>query len=498
MELRWHPYRYYPYERELARREISALLSPTAVHEQPHGFSLEGPVARAALDRLVYFAEFSDGEQQVPLLQARLERESSGGASRQSTRYSVHGLHEYKGKFNPQIARALLNILQVSGNGRVLDPFCGSGTSLVECSHVGISSLGVDINPLAVFVANAKLAALQIAADQLRAELDQALRRYRGSRAPKQGASDVRAEYLGKWFEPEILDTIERLRNALLQGDSRCSSILLTIASNLLRDYSLQDPVDLRIRRRKTPIPETPLIEAFEQEARAFFTKQECAQAAFVQKCPTAQALLGDIRKLLAPERPGPNLGRFDCAITSPPYATALPYIDTQRLSLIWLGLLTPSEVQHLEARLVGSREVRGESKKTLLAELLENRRQIPEEQLQYCLQLQGSLTDSDGFRRQAVPLLLYRYFADMAQAFGSVRKCLKDNAPFALIVGSNHTVLSGKRFDIDTPAHLAHLAKSCGWFHQETMPLQTYQRFGGYHMSNAIHSESLVILRAV
>ncbi len=46
----------------------------------------------------------------------------------------------------------------------------------------------------------------------------------------------------------------------------------------------------------------------------------------------------------------------FDAAITSPPYATALPYIDTQRLSLIWLGFASPKEVKVLENNLIGSR----------------------------------------------------------------------------------------------------------------------------------------------
>ncbi len=72
----------------------------------------------------------------------------------------------------------------------------------------------------------------------------------------------------------------------------------------------------------------------------------------------------------------------------------------------------------------------------------------------------------------------------------------MKDGAPFALIVGSNHTVLSGKRFDINTPQHLAELAAANGWEHVETVPLQTYQRYG-YHMGNAVIDEGLVIVRA-
>lgn len=109
---------------------------------------------------------------------------------------------------------------------------------------------------------------------------------------------------------------------------------------------------------------------------------------------------------------------------------------------------------------------------------------------------LQGALGTNDGFRRQAVPLLLYRYFADMARAFSALRPLMRNQAPFALIVGGNHTVLNGKRFDIDTARHLAEIAVSCGWSHTETIPLETYRRYG-YHMNNAVTTEVMLIVRA-
>lgn len=496
MELRWHPYRYYPYERELAFREIRALLSPKGLTDTRYGVRLEGSFDAKATDRLVYFGAVLNGKQSVPTMQGRLERGNGNGPNRQSTRYSTHGLHEYKGKFNPQIARAILNILHVPTGARVLDPFCGSGTSLVECSHVGMKAVGTDINPLAVFIANAKLSALQLPPSRFRKEIKAAIKRFKSAKLARTSAGQERTEYLQGWFESAILQQIERLRIAIEEGDAECAPSLLSIASNLLRDYSLQDPHDLRIRRRKSPLPETPFIEAFEQAADVFLSRLEDAQIALTKQPARGKALLLDSRSI-KPGSDGLGKTQFDCALTSPPYATALPYIDTQRLSLVWMRLLPPSEILPMDARLVGSREVRGESKKELLSALVENRADLPEEQVDFCRMLQAALTDKDGFRRQAVPLLLYRYFVGMAEAFRSVRGCMKDGAPFALIVGSNHTVLGGERFDINTPQHLAQIARTCGWTHEETVPLQTYQRYG-YHVSNAVNSEGLVILRAV
>src|SRR5690606_18912422 len=115
----------------------------------------------------------------IPTMQAMLERVNGTGINRQSTRYSAHGLHEYKGKFNPQIVRAILNILGIPAGSNVIDPFCGSGTALLECAHLGMYARGTDINPLAVFIANAKLLAVRTPAAALAQGLDSVLRRFK-------------------------------------------------------------------------------------------------------------------------------------------------------------------------------------------------------------------------------------------------------------------------------------------------------------------------------
>lgn len=490
-----HPYKYFPYELELAKREIQALMPRAQIAETPSGFTLCGDIDLDAARRLVYFAGISSQDGYMPTMQSQLERVNGSGPKRQATRYSAHGIHEYKGKFNPQIVRAILNVLSIPTGSRVLDPFCGSGTSLLECVHLGMNAVGTDINPLAVYIANAKLAAISLSTDEMRMATAQVIKKQRSFKLPVDGPDHLREEYLLAWFSPEVYKEIEQLRLSIEEVGPPMAAPLLVIASNLLRDYSLQDPKDLRIRRRKSPLPEKPLMVAFEEAITQFIDKLEDAQQVVSSSKSVSQTILTDSRELTA--KTIGSSQKFDCALTSPPYATALPYIDTQRLSLVWLGLIPPSEILPLESRLVGSREVRGQhSKRALVEQLLSNEAGLPEAQANYCLMLQSALGESDGFRRQAVPLLLYRYFAGMAKVFKALHPLMKKDAPFALIVGGNHTVLSGKRYDINTPQHLAEIAKSCGWSHAETVPLQTYQRYG-YHMENAINAEAMVIVRA-
>ena len=168
MRLTWHPYRYYPYERDLAEREVAALLGLSKMRNFKNGVEVKGVVDSTSAHRLTYFSGALGNAGYTPTVQAQLEEAGRVGKKKQATRYSVHGLHEYKGKFNPQVARALLNIFGIEPGQRVFDPFCGSGTTLVECAHLEAIGVGADINPLAVHIANAKLQALCTPSDRLR------------------------------------------------------------------------------------------------------------------------------------------------------------------------------------------------------------------------------------------------------------------------------------------------------------------------------------------
>lgn len=493
MKLHFHHYRYYPYERELAAREIAALLGAPVQTECSDGIKVDRVIETNAAERLVYFSAIQTACKAGETIQSRLERAGNAPRNRQSTRYSVHGLHDYKGKFNPQVAKALLNIFGIKPNDLVLDPFCGSGTALVECSHIGARSIGVDLNPFAIFLANAKSLALSTPAAELigdKAKLKKALTRTRNPKlAPNQGLA--RLNYLRSWFDEDILAAIEFVRDCVEQDAPDTAPVFLSIASNLLRSYSLQDPSDLRIRRRKSPLPTIPFVVAFLDACDAFIARIGAVQDVLDHPLPKGEARIGSATSSadFAP------LPMFDAVLTSPPYAMALPYVDTQRLSLVWLDLIQADEIIKLEARLTGSREMRGGDRKELLEMLRDNGAQLPFSEFALCVDLQARLTNSDGFRRKAVPRLLYRYFSHMHDAFRNIRQHMKPNAPFGLIVGHNHTVLGGVRCDIDTPHHLASLAQDVGWKLDELIELQTYRRYG-LHASNAVQAESLILLR--
>lgn len=493
LKLHLQDYSFFPYERVLAEREVAALVGRK--FEAGERFFRVSPKWNGEnLWRLTYFARSENDTGIHETLQHQLEhshRTTVGrNHRRQSTRYSVHGLHEYKGKFNPQLAHALLNIFGAGEKHRILDPFCGSGTTLIEAAHLGISGTGFDMNPLAVFIANAKLAALSSDTASLRTGL-QRVTRTLSQKAKPSLSSTPRLEYLAKWFTPEILITLERLRLAISAEVKSLEEFYLTIASNLLREYSLQDPADLRIRRRQTPLPTKPLVESWAEAVREQIAIIENVQPLFRGNGASSRARLADSREWSAMRA---ESGLFDFVITSPPYATALPYIDTQRLSLVWLGLIKPEDIRKLEGEVLGSREVlRG--RQELEDAPRNNVNELPDAAVRFCMNLSRAIGPSDGFRRQAVPLLLYRYLTGMKATFGNLYRLLRKGGRMAWVVGVNQTTLGGAPIVIDTPALLASVAEQAGFQIEEPIKLQAYQRYG-VHQKNSIKEETVLMFR--
>ena len=492
LSLRWQDYRLLPYERDLGLREVKALLAPRDLAEGPHTVELRTRRPSAA-KRLTYFSAFRNGRSGGETVQAALEATAGAARSRrQATRYSVHGLHDYKGKFNPQTAKAIFNILGLKPSSAVLDPFCGSGTTLVECLHNGYRGFGLDANPLAVLITRAKISALQVNPEDLRRAI-LTISRSVGRRSSGGTDHSARARYLRSWFPRRTCATIEEIRRAILPLDSALASVLLALASNLLREYSLQEPADLRIRRRTSPLPEEAFPSAFEEAGLAFASQLEKLKA--VLPDPRCGGVVLQRRAVeLSPICFGGSR-LFDAVVCSPPYATALPYIDTQRLSIVWLGLARPRDLRHLEGTLTGNRECSERQRRLWNGRAQSNADTLPGEVARFCRLLHEALGPRDGFRRIAVPGLLYKYFVDMRATFRAVSSVLKPGAPFALVVGHNRTTLGGRRFEIVTPQMLARIARVESFSVAEITPLQTYQRYG-LHSHNGVSAEALVVLR--
>ena len=117
-------------------------------------------------------------------------------AGRYSTGYSTHSLFPYRGKFHPQLAKALINIIGARPGQLLLDPMCGSGTTNLEAALLGIDSVALDKSPFCRLMTRVKREALDVDACEL-------------------SSLPARAEELFSFFAEEgIAQTYARLRSA--------------------------------------------------------------------------------------------------------------------------------------------------------------------------------------------------------------------------------------------------------------------------------------------
>jgi SAM-dependent methyltransferase len=512
LRLLWHDYRYFPYERSLAAREAH-LLFGVEPREADDGMVVNSN--RKVGGRLTYVKAVQNGSSLIVPDQARLEASGNGNGSawdpqtqpvpsirRQSTRHSAHGLHEYRGKFNPQVVRAIGNIMGLDHGAWVLDPFCGSGTTLLESAHIGWNAIGIDLNPLGILIANAKVSAFNAPPKTL---LQQSERIADRLNDPSLGA-DWREylpepNYLASWFPDMVLPKFRAMLAAIDEVRPKAlQKVFRVILSDICREVSLQDPGDLRVRRRKDPAKDYPAVELFLKSMQTKVWAIVRARQHIQPKAGTTQlAVLGDTRdaagavRILLSNR---KRKTFDAAITSPPYATAMPYLDTQRLSLALLGMISSRELRHGEKQQIGNREIQDKERHSLETQIKANTAGLPDGVIGFCRRLLVLADhESHGFRRRNVPALVYKYLSDMASMFATVKTIIRAGGSYALLVGRNSTVLRGEEILIDTPQLLSDVATSRGWKVDETVTFETYHRFD-VHQSNSIREEVLLVLR--
>lgn len=80
--------------------------------------------------------------------------------SNKSAKRDIHSIHPYPAKFIPEIPRHIIESIQMPEDTWILDPFCGSGTTLVEAQKNGIPSIGVDLNPIACLISKVKVTSI--------------------------------------------------------------------------------------------------------------------------------------------------------------------------------------------------------------------------------------------------------------------------------------------------------------------------------------------------
>ena len=400
--------------------------------------------------------------------------------NRRVLRYASHGIHEYRGKFFPQLVRSLLNVTGLYRNSIVLDSMCGSGTTLVEAMLWGCNSFGMDFNPLSVLMSQAKCEILLVNPDTLNTEYETIKKfllkksKRRESKPWLESLPASSQKYLTNWFSTEVLSDLDFIIRRVhdVKNESIRKFFLLSL-SNIIRKVSWQKNDDLRVRKDiRLDIDIDPVADFIAELKRSFGYVLSFLYENGNVELGKARIVTGDAR--IADTVIPDVVGRVDCIVTSPPYATALPYLDTDRLSIYFLDLFQRSEHRKHDLNMIGNREITNGLRKELFERYLKRKAELPTTvsgTIDLIFKLNQG-TDA-GFRRQNLPSLLSKYFFDMKEVFKTYTRLLKPGAPAYVVVGNNHTVADGQRVEIETDEYLAELGESVGLIVDEKIPME-------------------------
>lgn len=255
---------------------------------------------------------------------AKLENHCWDFPESKSARASLHSIHPYPAKFIPEIPRALIaEFAPTDGSSVVLDPFCGSGTTLVEAQNAGLDAVGVDLNPIACLIARVKTAPLPPG-------LGTAAMVCRDKAASISGDIPTDIPNLAHWFQPQVSEAVSALRSVIeSEAPSDCRDALQLALSSILVRVSNQDS-DTRYAAVPKTITRKMVFDLFLEAAGRI------EGALRSRPAPEAKATVieSDVLSVQASE-----IGRrVGLVVTSPPYPNAYEYWLYHKYRMWWLG----------------------------------------------------------------------------------------------------------------------------------------------------------------
>ena len=395
------------------------------------------------------------------------------------TKPYTHGFHTYPAMFIPQVAQRLLLTYSQKGD-TICDIFCGSGTALIESKLLSRNSYGIDLNPLATFLAEVKTT--PISPQLLLKEYVKLLTRL--DKIKNAEARKPRFKNLEFWFKDKVIIELAKIKKAIKEiKNKKIRDFFLVAFSETVRKSSNTKNGEFKLVRIKKEDLEKynpNVLKIFKQKLELNIKGMEEFYRD-VDKNTWTKVILGDSSK-------DNNIkeNSIDCIITSPPYGdsrTTVAYGQFSRLSAQWIDIFdNPDNASGVDNKLLG-----GKATKDLSHSLSSN----------YLSEALKRIAKRDEKRAKDV----LSFYLGLNDCLAKAYKILKPKKYFCIVIG-NRLV---KQVRLPSDFIIAELAQRIGFTCEDIfvrnipgkrMPIKTSPTNIVGELEKTMTRESIVILR--
>ena len=372
------------------------------------------------------------------IIPAEIEQDSILNIITRDVNTHTHGFHKYPAKFIPHIPKwAIGKYLNGSKDKNILDPFCGSGTTLVEGVLAGYNVIGIDIDPLSVMISKVKTT--RVDETELKNISSWLINEIKSN---KEGTFKPECLTIEHWFTNDAIKKLSAIRTLIDQiprkfGDAKkitdIQNLILICFSSIIRKVSNADN-----ESQKTYVSHTKIKEPDEVNSTFFSHLNLFVERALIFSATTNSQTKNKIIHSSSASSLVKKLNdqHIDLAITSPPYIKAIDYIYNQMVELFWIGDLFQMQTQPKQnskkIEYIGNKQI----SKAEFNHYTPYKNTFGIAKLDEKLQ---NVFDKDKINGHKHSYITFKYFTEMGKHFEEMSKCLTGGIHYIMVVGDSN-----------------------------------------------------------